>query len=219
MKRNQLLQLALIICLLAIPDKASSATVSLIHNKSLDYVDIFYTPSVGQEFASWHLTVTPSAGGLLDPFPALRSDDTTAAGGGAAIDTFVNTVFSSLGVGPAQHTFFEYNPGSSFPPPGVPADPPPSAGGSPDQLRWVTFDTARGDGAFPGLVPYHMARLLHTPRFAANIDVAFYEGDPKPAPGGTGSFATFDFPVVPEPCSFTLLGMTGIAVFLGSRRR
>lgn len=205
MKRFAYLALALAVAVSA--HTASAATVQFVDSGT--FFDIFYTPSAGEEFAAWDLIATPTVGSLVDPSTADRSDNTQDAG--AAVDTFANTVFSSVGAGPASYIFTEYNPGSVFPP--VPADPAPSAGGNPASLNWTIFDTATGDGDIPGFSPYHMARVLYVG--GGTVDVAFFEGGANPADGGTGSFVYG----IPEPGTLALAGLGLIGVFAGRRRK
>lgn len=157
---------------LAAPAKA--ATVNFFHNSVNNYVDVFYTVSAGGEFTNWDLRVDLERGSILDPNTNIRSDDVTQ--NGPALDTFVNTVFSSVGAGAASHVFTEYHPGSFFPP--VPAQPAPAASATPpnpDQLRWSVFDTATGDGNIPGAFPYHMARVVFAPDTFFSIGAVFYD--------------------------------------------
>jgi hypothetical protein len=204
-----------ILGVVAMAQFAQAATVSIVDNRVERYVDVLYTPSAGAEFNAWDLIVTPSRAGLLDPNKTARADDTsTATGGGPALDTFMNTVFSSLGFGQASHIFTSYHPGQAFPP--VPAQQTPQAGAlppNPDRLFWTAFDTNTGDGAIDGFTPYHMARVLYTEGGAGNVTVNFFEtltGDiPFVFSAGYG---------IPEPGTMALAGLALIGT-LGARRR
>ncbi len=117
--------IAVLVLIVVAAPSANAATVSIVDNFALSFFDVFYTPSDGQEFAAWDLNVVAAVGGILDPVQSVRSDDTTlSTGGGPALDTFANTVFSSVGAGPASYIFTSYFPGQVFPP--QPADPLPA---------------------------------------------------------------------------------------------
>ena len=192
------------LCAAQLAGSSPAAIVSIVADNQENFVDIFYTPTSGAEFAAWDLSISAAIGGVLDPFQADRSDNTTD---GAALDTLANTVFSSVGAGPASYIFTSYNPGNVFPP--VPADSTPV-----EQLRWTIFDTADGDGDIPGFSPYHMARVLTTPIFAGILDVAFFEGGAAPAPGGVQTVpVNFFSPPVPEPSGILLVSLALLVVF------
>jgi hypothetical protein len=182
---------------------ARAASVSVVENFAQNYVDLFYTVTPGGDFTNWDLRVTPPTGSILDPNPHQRNFN-TASGGPIPIDTFVNTVFSSIGAGPASYVFIEYHPGSAFPP--VPPQPPPTAGASPpnpDELNWSIFDTATGDGNIAGFFPYHMARIVFSPGGHWRITAHFFDT----TNAGIGEEFTFISPLtrpdpeVPEPSS------------------
>ena len=174
-------------------------------------IDVFYTPSEGLDSNHWELLVIPTVGGLLDPDPGKRSDNVTD---GAAIDSWANTVFSSLGAGAASHIFTSYNPGSAFPP--VAADPLPTAGGDPDRLEWIIFDTISacdGDCSFEDFIPFHMGRVMYGAGGRGTVEAKFYENGINPDIPHIKT-ATYG---IPEPSSLALGG--GILVALISWRR
>lgn len=186
----------------------NAASINIVDNREAGIVDVFYTPSAGAEFTAWDFIVTPTAGGLLDPVTSARADDVSV--GGPALDTWMNTVFSSLGFGTASHIFTSYNPGSAFPP--VPAQPKPEVGGNPDRMFWTAFDTNGGDGAIDGFVPYHMGRVLYSAGGAGQVEVRMFET------------VTGDIPFIqsipygiPEPSTFAIAGLS--LVCLAIRRR
>lgn len=140
--------------LLILTSTATAAEVIFEVNESEAYFDIFYTPGPGEEFLIWDLDVSANIGGILDPIQEAYFDD---VGDGVALDTFMNTVSSSLGGNAPLHFFFDYHPGQYLGPPilHTPGDALPA-----QKLDWGAYDTETGDGAIPGLTPYHMARML-----------------------------------------------------------
>jgi hypothetical protein len=184
---------------------ASAAAVSFVENLAERYVDIMYTVSAGGEFTNWDLRATPAVGSILDPTTTKR--DHNIAGGAAPVDTFANTVFSSVGAGPASYVFTEYNPGSSFPP--VPAQPAPTFGAAlpnPDELNWSIFDTNVGDGNIPGSFPYLMGRVVYSDGGTGVITAHFFDT----TNAGVGEAFTYIYNI-PEPASIALasLGLIG----------
>jgi hypothetical protein len=161
-----------LLLIVAAPGSTSGATVRFVENSH--YVDIFYTVTPGAEFLKWDLWFKPQLGSILDPKTNQR--DFNVAGGAIPVDTFANTVFSSVGAGPASYVFTEYNPGSAFPP--VPAQPAPTNGAlppNPDELRWTISDTNVGDGNIAGSFPYHMARVVLSSGSGGNYAVRFFD--------------------------------------------
>jgi hypothetical protein len=206
------LGMTVVAAVLAIASSAQAAIVTVQDNIAESYFDIFYTVSENGEFTNWDLKVTPGIGGLLDPNTNNRSDNTSD---GAAMDTFVNTVFSSVGAGPASYVFTEYNPGSAFPP--VPAQPRPQKGAvfpAPDELNWSVFDTATGDANIPGVFPYHMARVMYTPGGGGTGVAQFFDTT------NAGIGETFEFAYgIPEPGSLALAGVAAIGALVVRRRK
>ena len=204
--RRRHLSKSLAILLLVIPVSISSQATAMpvidivevfdIDGSGNHAIDVYYTPSPGAEFNAWDLIVTPSHGRILAPGgPWPFNDDTTD---GARVDTWTNTVASSIGAGPAFRIISSYDPGVPFPP--RPSDPPPSAGGHIDHLFWTMFDLFTGDDATLGTTPYHMARILYSQDGGGTIEVRMFE-NLQPA--------DFPFPAshtygIPEPGSLTL---------------
>ena len=192
----------------------NAAIVDFQLNAAGNYVDIRYTVSAGGEFTNWDLVAAPSVGSILDPQTNNRSDDVNT--GGIPLDTFANTVFSSVGAGPASYVFTEYNPGSAFPP--VAAEPNPAAGAAPpapDALNWSIFDTNTGDGNIAGSFPYLMARVMFSPGGAGVITANFFDTTNT----GVGESFSFSYgEVIPEPASLALAGM-GLLGCVALRRK
>lgn len=203
------LGMAVCVAVLSAVSSVQAAIVNIQDNPEQGFFDIFYTVSAGGEFTNWDLRVAPSVGGLLDPQTNNRGDDVTV--GGAAMDTFANTVFSSVGAGPASYVFTEYNPGQSFPP--VPAQPAPTAGGNPDELNWSIFDTNTGDGNIPGVFPYHMARVLYTPGGSGVVTAKMFDT----TNAGVGESFTAPYGI-PEPASVALAGLAMVGIMAIRRR-
>lgn len=197
--------------LVAAAASAQAATVTFTDNIAAGFVDVFYEVSPGAEFLNWELTCIPEAGELLDPTKSQKSFN--AESGPAPFDTFVNTVFSSVGAGPASYVHSEYNPGSAFPP--VAADPNPTPGGTPSRLRWNVFDTATGDGNIDGFTPYHMARVMYSQGARGDITALFF--DTATVLGG-GELFSGQFGI-PEPATIAMAGMGLIGMIGVARRR
>ena len=87
---------------------AFAADISFVNRTNIDgngnhAVDVFYTPTTGLDFIFWDFIVAPIAGRVLDPLLENRSDDITD---GAAVDTWANSVVSSLGGPTPTHSIF-----------------------------------------------------------------------------------------------------------------
>jgi hypothetical protein len=130
----------------AAPVVTLSTTLN-IGGSGFDAVDFYYASSLDAEFTNYRLNFETTNGSLIyDPLPFQRQDE-----GGDAIDTFMNTIGSLLGVGNASHI---YKPGV-----GVGAD-------RLAQIDWSVFDTLGGDtNTMAGFAPapYHLARILVDP--------------------------------------------------------
>jgi hypothetical protein len=213
-------RLAAIVLVVAAAADVRAATVSFQHNLADNYIDIYYTVTPGAEFLKWDLWFKPQRGSILDPNTNKR--DHNIAGGGAPVDTFANTVFSSVGAGPATYFFTEYNPGSAFPP--LPAQPVPTAGAifpNPNELRWSISDTNVGDGNIAGSFPYHMARIVLSPGSVGNYAVRFF--DTSNAQHGETFGSTWGntdplFLRFPEPASAKML-FPAMLLYAASRNR
>ena len=199
----------------AVVSSGQAASVTFTNNEAAGYVDLFYTVNDGQSFLNWDLVVKPTAGSILDPNKGQKSFN--AQSGAAPLDTFANTVFSSVGAGAAQYIHSEYNPGQAFPP--IPADPNPTFGAAlpaPDELNWSMFDTAEGDGNIPGFFPYHMARVMYSQGGAGTITASMFDT----AVLGTPEVFSFTYGgVIPEPASMAMAGMGLIGMIGVARRR
>src|SRR3954451_24171925 len=76
-----------------------TSTTSLnIGGSGFDAIDFYYASSAGAEFTNYRLNFETTNGSIFDPIP--RERQTTD---GNSIDTFMNTVGSSLGLSDATH--------------------------------------------------------------------------------------------------------------------
>lgn len=156
---------------------------------SLDHMslDFYYTASAGAEFTNYRLSIqTPDGPHILDPIKSATFDQDSDAD-----DTFMNTVYSLYGLGPASYNF------STYKPIGIGAGSPPIS-----VLDWSVSDTGTGDtnsfdaGPPYGVVntPFHLARVLVDPN--SNYSAAVQAFDTQSV-GGT-SF-NFSGPFLTQP--------------------
>jgi PEP-CTERM motif len=178
-------------------------------------LDFYYSSTPGAEFLNYRLNVVNDNGPLLlDPTKAATTDQD-----GDAVDTWMNTVYSLFGFGPASQTFNAYKPT------GIGADNPPVA-----RIDWSVFDTGAGDtnhidaggGVFLD-APFHLARVMVDPQ--AMGTATFTAFDTLTLDGtGAAQPTVFQFtyggePIIPEPTTFALLGLGLVSGFGFFRRR
>lgn len=185
--------LALVGCLILVAAAAQAAPIVTMTptpmggNTALDF---FYSASAPPaEFTNYRLEVRTTNGmKILDPNKSATSDV-----GGDAEDTWMNTVYSLLDLGPASYNFNTYRPT------GIGSDNPPR-----DFIDWSVFDTGVGDTNTPdGLTqtaPWHLARVLvagdatGTAKFQAFDSLS--EGTPTIFDFNIGGGGTLDPPVI-----------------------
>jgi hypothetical protein len=163
------------------PPIVTAATTINIGGSGLNAIDFYYASSPGADFTNYRLNFATTNGSLIhDPLPGVRQDV-----GSDAIDTFMNTVGSSLGLSDASQIHNTYHPG------GANSDP-----ASVSHIDWSVFDTLAGDTnsiAGVGDAPYHMARVLVSPD--ALWDAKFTAFDTA----NPGIANIFDFSNSPQP--------------------
>ena len=127
---------------------------------SLDHMalDYYYTASPGAEFTNYRLSVQSVNGAkILDPIKSATMDEDSDAA-----DTFMNTVYSLFGFGPAGQTFLRCLQAGWH----RAKDSPPVS-----YIDWTVFDTGTGDtNSFDAGPPYGVV----------SASVAFSEGGRRP---------------------------------------
>lgn len=177
---------------------------------AFDSLDFFFTSTPGAEFLNYRLDVQSTNGNnLQDPSKTGTSDE-----GGDAVDTWMNTVYSLNGFGNASYNFNQYKPV------GLGSGTPPVA-----RIDWSVFDSGSGDGntidAGGGDIrnaPWHLARVLISPNTVGTATFTGFDSLTLDQAGGAIGTA-FAFPIgIPEPTTFTLVGLA-LAGGLGFLRR
>jgi hypothetical protein len=174
---------------LAMAGAANAAIVTCVNSAPNQY-DIILQMQAGDGDYLGH-GIDASANLLADPNQPVAEGGVAQAAG----DTWVNTVGSSLGMGPATITYNVYNPGGFSPD----AQPMP-------RLWWDVFDTLQGDnvGNVPG--PVILVRLMTTPGAVGTADLTL----------GMDAGTTQHHFDIPEPATMSLLALGGLALI---RRR
>jgi hypothetical protein len=146
-----------------------------------DVYDFFLSNAPGSEFTNYTFTATAATGNLHDPARLQdfrQNNSALEAAANGSVDTFANTVMSSVGAEDAGYTpSYNFDP-AGYAPTGTGAAPPFTF------MKWDVFDTESNDDNdlsnhpdFPiaATAPYRLVRLLTTPGATGNVLFQAYD--------------------------------------------
>lgn len=204
MNRNAGLSLVAALCFAAASQAAPLVTATVKNIGGYDVLDFYYTASPGAEFTNYRLFVQMSGGQntIQDPVKSATFDQD-----GDALDTWMNTVYSLYGFGPASYNFNTYKPT------GLGSNTPPI-----NTIDWSVFDTGAGDtnsfdaGAPYGVVsaPFHLARVLVS---RGTVGAWSFQAFDTQTTAGAAYSGTW-FAPLPEP-EPTTISLIVLALFAG----